>query len=63
MLDLVLHIIFGTVTATPRNACITKCKQVLVQLIGDDGVQVGGNIKHVGDLDLVSATLSVTLAT
>ena len=65
MVDLVLHHILGTVTATPRNACIPKCKQVLVhvQLVGDDGVQVGGNIKHVCDLDLVSTTLSVTLAT
>ena len=40
MEDLVLHYILRTVIATPRNAFITKCKQVLVhaQLVGDDGV-------------------------
>ena len=65
MVDLVLHNVLGTVTATPRNACITKHTEVLVhvQLLSDDGVQVSGDIKLVGDLDLVSVTLSVTLAT
>ena len=65
VIDLVLQNILGTVTATPGNACITKCKEVLVhgQLLGDDGVQVGRDIKLVGDLDLVYVTLSVTLAT
>ena len=65
MVYLVLHNILGTVTATPGNACITKREEELVQiqLLGDYGVQVSANIKLVGDLDLVSATLSVTLAT
>ena len=60
---LMVQYILHAITTAPWDSSIAKPVPVLVHVFGDDGEEVRGRVEHVGDLDLVSCTLRITLAT
>ena len=55
--------ILGAANTIPRDPCISIAEPKLVKMLRNNGVHVGGRIKHVRHLDLVILALGVALLT